>query len=556
MKKQCKQCSTQFIITQDDLDFYDKVSPVFGWKKYEIPAPTFCPSCRQQRRLAIFNISKLYSAINKQWKKIISPFSDDKWYNIVTKDEWYSDNINWKDFWREYDFNKSFFEQFSELQKITPRWDRISINCENCDWSLNIANSKNCYFVRSSIYAENCYYSYRIFTWTNIVDCLMTDNSINCYELINWLNCSNVFWSEDVSNCSNSLYLFDCENLESCIWCIWLRHKKYYILNKQHTKDKYNKIKNELINSYLFRSDFINKFKLLSQKFPRKNQKFNNIENCSGDEIQNSKNIYNWFVVKDCEDCNYIEFWSNTKDSCDCTNPDYQELSYETCSNYKIYNSWFCFNSVDLCNSFYCETSINLKNCFWCAGLKNSQYCILNKQYTKKEYETLLPKIVEHMKSAWEWWEFFPMRLSLFTYNESLAQEYFPLTKEQAISKGWKWKDENDQVPDVKKIVSAEKLPDNINDIPDDILNWAVKCEVSKRPFKIIPQELKFYREHNIPIPHLHPDERHKARKKLRNPRKLYDRKCMKCEKDIQTTYSPDRSEIIYCEECYLEEVY
>jgi len=148
------------------------------------------------------------------------------------------------------------------------------------------------------------------------------------------------------------------------------------------------------------------------------------------------------------------------------------------------------------------------------------------------------------------------MRLSLFTYNESLAQEYFPLTKEQAISKGWKWKDENDQVPDVKKIVSAEKLPDNINDIPDDILNWAVKCEVSKRPFKIIPQELKFYREHNIPIPHLHPDERHKARKKLRNPRKLYDRKCMKCEKDIQTTYSPDRSEIIYCEECYLEEVY
>jgi hypothetical protein len=27
------------------------------------------------------------------------------------------------------------------------------------------------------------------------------------------------------------------------------------------------------------------------------------------------------------------------------------------------------------------------------------EYCILNKQYTKEEYEILVPKIIEHMKT-------------------------------------------------------------------------------------------------------------------------------------------------------------
>jgi hypothetical protein len=56
-----------------------------------------------------------------------------------------------------------------------------------------------------------------------------------------------------------------------------------------------------------------------------------------------------------------------------------------------------------------------------------------------------------------------------------------------------------------------------------------VICEVSGKPFRIIKQELEFYRKHNLPIPHRHPDVRHTDRMKLRNPRKLRDRKCNKC---------------------------
>jgi formylmethanofuran dehydrogenase subunit E len=41
------------------------------------------------------------------------------------------------------------------------------------------------------------------------------------------------------------------------------------------------------------------------------------------------------------------------------------------------------------------------------------------------------------------------------------------------------------------------------------------------------------------------------SRNKLRNPRKLFNRKCDKCGKEIKSTYSQNRGEIIYCEECY-----
>ncbi|MEI8092194.1 MAG: hypothetical protein WCG98_08655 [bacterium] len=87
-------------------------------------------------------------------------------------------------------------------------------------------------------------------------------------------------------------------------------------------------------------------------------------------------------------------------------------------------------------------------------------------------------------------------------------------------------------------------------------------CEVSSKPFRIIPQELAFYNKHNLPLPTKHPDVRHAERIKLRNPRKLRNRTCSKCGTDMQTTYAPDlpdvagRPEVVYCEQCYNKEIY
>lgn len=159
-------------------------------------------------------------------------------------------------------------------------------------------------------------------------------------------------------------------------------------------------------------------------------------------------------------------------------------------------------------NVLYSDIVFASNNIFWCIWVRNKEYCILNKQYSKEEYEKLVPKILSHMQSACQWWEFFPGNISPFWYNESIAQEYYPLSQESVIKFWFNWSDYEAPFPKVDKIIPANKLPTNINDIPDDILNWAIECEITKKPFRIIAQELEFYKKHNIGVPKRHPDQR------------------------------------------------
>jgi hypothetical protein len=177
----------------------------------------------------------------------------------------------------------------------------------------------------------------------------------------------------------------------------------------------------------------------------------------------------------------------------------------------------------------------------------------LNKQYSKKEYEELVPKIIKHMKANNEWGEFFPHNLSPFAYNETVAQNYFPMSKGEVLERGWSWYEDVES----KSYKGPEyEMPNDIKDVPDDMTRHILICEVSDKLYKIIPQELEFYRKINLPIPRRCPEQRHKDRMTLVNPRRLWERECNKCNKAIQSTYAPERPEKIYCEECYLKEVY
>src|SRR4030042_5417576 len=85
INKNCRQCGQKFIITDDDLEFYQKISPTFDDKTYEIPPPTMCPDCRKQRRLAWRNFGKIYvrksDLSGKQIVSCMAPTSKSKVYN-------------------------------------------------------------------------------------------------------------------------------------------------------------------------------------------------------------------------------------------------------------------------------------------------------------------------------------------------------------------------------------------------------------------------------------------------------------------------------------------
>jgi len=541
--KQCTKCSTNFNITDKDFKFYNKISPILEWEKFLIPTPTLCPDCRQQRRLSFRNERKLYKRkCAKTGENIISIYSPDKPYTVYSQDFWWSDKWKALDYWFDLDFNKWFFEQFWKLIKSVPKsnlpkcW---TIWNKNCEYTIWCEECKDSYLLWNSISVEKWFYSRTVTKSDYVVDSIDIKSSNNIYYCDSCNTSNNLFFCSNLKNCNN------------CILCIWLVWKKYCILNKQYSEEEYNNISEIYKNNFLkYKNDLVSLLR----------KENNNIgsEKCFWDYCNNSKNCYYCFEINWNEDCKYCFVSQNTKDSYDISYWGYiWNLVYELANSWvNVYKSAFSVYSYWFNSSYYLFDCNNIKNCFWCVWIKNKQYCIFNKQYSKEEYNQLVPKIIEKMTADWEWWEFFPASISPFWYNETVSNEYYPLTKQEALKKWFNWSDYEQPIPKVEKIIPANKLPDNIANIPDDILNWAIECENTKKPFRIIPQELEFYRKHNLPVPRKHPDERHLDRMKLRNPRKLYDRKCDKCWKNIKSTYSPNREEIVYCEECYNKEIY
>ena len=232
---------------------------------------------------------------------------------------------------------------------------------------------------------------------------------------------------------------------------------------------------------------------------------------------------------------------------------------------------------------FNCQSSRDL---FGCVGLRNKQYCILNRQYTKEEYEALVPKVIAHMNAMpyvdrvgreYRYGEFFPAELSPYAYNEAVTQDYFPLSQSAAQELGFSWREREPSQYTIT--VRSEQTPRSIAEVGDAMLKEVIGCahegkceEPCTTAFRITPDELAFYRRLNLPLPRLCPKCRHYERLKLRNPLKLWHRKCMcgtgiikntathqhadaPCSNEFETTFAPERSETVYCEACYNAEV-
>ena len=584
MQKICKTCNQNFEITDDDLIFLEKISPVFNITQeslhLKIPAPTLCPDCRMQRRLSWRNERHLYMRkCDLCEKSSVMLYSPDKKYTVYCRNCWWSDKWDPLNYGKDYNFNKSFFEQFENLLQKTPLLGLWNVHDENAEYNNNSFYLKNSYMNFNSDKSDRIFYGYGVENCIDCIDCTFTHDSELCYECIDSENIYQCLFSQNLKNSNECYFSTDLIGCSKCFACHGLRNKEYFIFNEKVTKEIFE----EKTKNLIFTHNLINDFKKQSQnlylKIPKRFAQIINSENCTGDQIRNYKNAITCFDCTGGENIKNVTYGAfdvnNTEDAyaAGSINFAYEFLG----GGFGINNVAFTINPANgLSNSYYTiQCANNSANLFGSIGLKHKEYCILNKQYSKKEYEKLVPKIIEAMKSPkspltrglghpldkgglgdCEWGEFFPSSISPFAYNETLAQEYFPLTKEQALSKDFKWSDYEPEFPHVEKTIPANLLPDSINDIPDDILNWAIECEISKKPFKIIKPELDFYRKMNLPIPRRHTDQRHKDRMALRNPRKLWKRNCMKCNTEIQTTYSPERKEMVYCEKCYLQAVY
>ncbi len=557
-RRKCKISSEDFPISKSDEVFLNKISPKFWDKKYQIPLPTVSPKFRHMRRMLFRNDRSLYSRkCDATHKSIICMYAPDKDYTVYDSDYRRSDKRSALDYGFDFDFSKTFNEQFNKLLKTVPMPAVLNSNAENSTYINQTWNMKNCYLVYSCMDSEDCYYSNRLFNCKNSIDCSVLYDSQNCYECVDWRNLYQCFWTQNTKNCNNSYFLFDCVGCKDCFGCRNLREKQYCIFNKQYTKQEYEHKLKDLIEEISSYSKLI-ALKKHYNSLLKQNAIFRSmyLDDCIDTfwwflyNTKNSTECYEWWDLENCKNGLMIH---NSQYICDWNNTTWAQWQYEV-STWWInwYNSLF---SLDIwpANSYvlYSAYTPNCSNLFWCVWLKNKNYCIFNKQYTKQDYNKIVPKIIAHMQETWERGEFFDPSISPFWYNESAAFEYFPISKSES-QKYWFPRHDLNQ----NKSSKASLLPDSIFETDENILKDIFVCQKSGKPFKIIKQEFTFYKKYNIALPRLHSDIRHTDRFNQKPSRTLHLIDCKKCLNKISSIYNKESELKIYCEACYHKEIY
>ncbi len=405
-------------------------------------------------------------------------------------------------------------------------------------------------------------------------------------------NAKFLYFSDECLDCS---FTFNCIGCTNCFGCVNLRNQKYCIFNKQYSKEEYKEeIKKWDLGSYEIIKKAEKLFWQLYYKIPRKFAIIKNSVNVVGDNVQKTKNSYMCFeTLLGVENCKYVAMGGLLlKDSYDVVfGGDSSELFYENNGGVRSSRCYFGRAPNESMDLEYSVRIFSSSFLFGCTMLKSKKYCILNKQYTKEKYFEMVEKIKKHMNEmpyvdkkgrVYKYGEFFPTELSLWAYNETWAHKYFPLTKEQALNEGFSWYEEKEK--EYKTTISSRDLLDHINDVFDSILNEVISCEHvnedcnqhCSKAFKILPDELSFYRQMNLALPRLCPNCRYGERIRKKNPLKLWHRKCMcggdisqdgqykntvghshgnnSCQNEFETAISEDRKEIVYCEKCYQSE--
>lgn len=530
----CQHCSGDFSITQEDLDFYEKI---------DVPPPRLCPTCRHQRRLALRNELHLYKrSCDLCKKKIISIFSQTSEYTVYCNTCWWSDSWDPADYAKEYDPQRSFFDQFSELEKSVPHFalfqDQSSENCEYTNYGIS---NKSCYLALCA-YSEDVYYSHGAIQSKSCIDVTKAVGCELCYECVDCTNCYNVLFSKNATNCRDSSFLEDCRGCSDCFCSSGLVNGRFVFNNEQLTEAEYR----ERMKNIIFTSESIEnykkKLKEISRKIPKKYMHGLNNQNVSGDYLTNCNNLTQCFdCLNECESLAYCDYCGLKCRECyDCSYGGVgMELCYEMNGIVTAYNSKFIYTGRNIQNCSYSHYIYSCENLFGCVGLRQKKNFILNKEYSDEDYSATRIEILKNMKERGEYGEFFPIRLSPFAYNESVAHEHYPLTEEAAVAIGSSWKELPHRAEESSEIEAGMHT-----------------CKKCNNQFHLIKQEITFYEKRKLPSPQLCPRCRHEERFKERNPRKLWYRACVQCGVEIQTAYSPAHPEIIYCEKCYLDEMH
>ena len=141
-----------------------------------------------------------------------------------------------------YSMMKDYKEKFHKHAQQFPKRATRNIQTQNTTWDLNVSTS-DCSQCFGIIDAKDC-----IDSWIGGIQAYDLWSSDYIWLTSRVYNCIGVASSDTVMACVginnvfDSYYCFYCYYCEYCFGCVWLKHKKYCIFNKQYSKDEYNRL--------------------------------------------------------------------------------------------------------------------------------------------------------------------------------------------------------------------------------------------------------------------------------------------------------------------------
>ena len=438
----------------------------------------------------------------------------------------------WDSFWddapdqyRDLDLDSSFFTQFELLQDQIPMAYTLAFphlgNNENCEFADAVFSAKNVYlsFV-VGFGATNIFYS--AFCYANISDVL---NSFlitkDCSEIANSHHVAEsykIFYSKNIYGSSNIWFSTNLIGCHECIGCDNLENISYSINNTIYQKDEYLKKKEEIRkDTKMFDRIWQHMYKNTVINFAS--------TNVSGTGIVKSSHIENGLWINNMHNGRNIGIWSGdggSQNLYDCIdvwangNDFYGVIAAGWSNALHLYSSQQIDNSSHIYYSMFMWSCHHCVGCIW---LKNKSYCILNKQYTKEEWEILAEKIFASMEADGTLWDFFPASMNPFYFNDTLAyliDDTF--TKEEIEKDGYLWRDEpiRADIPEGMKVVKNTEL--DIFQWLSESGEWYIDPEVLKvvisdekgNYYRIVQMEYDFLMKHALPLPTMHWLERMK----------------------------------------------
>ncbi len=294
----------------------------------------------------------------------------------------------------------AFFQELNRLILSQPRPPLYIWKCENCEFSNHVYYSKN---LLNSFDCTNCNdstYLYDSYMSANCIDCDYAVESELCYESTDPFKCFNNAYLQDCARMRDSYYSYACANCHDVFGCVKLENKSFCIFNRQLTEEEYR----EKVKKFkeLPPEKNLEMLDELKKRFPwTQTNAIGNENTTYGNFMWYNKNCYLVFDGAHNENSNYLYDSHYNKNCCDLTySGQNNELCYESVDNDTLFNCDFMVYSDHSRDSAYCFNGTGLSNCLGCVGLERKQYCILNRQFTKEEYEVKSKQMLEELKKA------------------------------------------------------------------------------------------------------------------------------------------------------------